>query len=484
MKSRTLICLALGLLGIVSSALSAVPNLINYQGRLTDAGGQPVSDGSYQIKFKIYASATGVDSLWESGFQPVTVSGGSFSYNIGSSGSLSANLFATDTVRYLGITVGSDPEISPRVRLTSVAYAFKALNADSAGYAMSVADLSITNSDISASADIAASKIDGTAAVLNGWNKFMGEVRMYDSNFACNSYGIRIGSGIAPIPEHIFEVKRHFNSSTSKDGIVVNVENGGTGSLYGIDVNAEHTVAGGGGVIYAIAATAVSDGSPRCGFYSATQCQTSSLTTGSSFGIYGNAFDGATAYGVYGYAGSATTNYAGYFNGNVSVTGTLTKGGGAFKIDHPLDPENKYLQHSFVESPDMMNIYNGNVILDSHGEATVTMPDWFEALNRDFRYQLTCIGGFAPVYVAQEISGNQFKIAGGGAGLKVSWMVTGIRHDAWANANRIPVETDKRTEEKGLYLHPEAYGKAIDKGIDYETIRPAVEAHNASRARK
>ena len=470
----------LGLLLIASPAFSAVPNLINYQGRLTNSSGQPVPDGPYQIKFKIYASALGLDSLWGSGFQSVNVSGGGFSYDIGSSGSMPTNLFATDTVRYLGITVGSDPEMTPRVRLTSVAYAFKALNADSAGYATTVPDLSITNAKISNSANISPSKIAGGAAVENGSNQFTGEQRMFDSAFVCNANGIRIGTSAAPMPEHIFEVKRHFNSSNYKDGIVVNVENGGTGGLYGIDVNAENTITGGGGSVYGISVTGISDGSTRSGLYAVAQCQTASTSTGSTIGVYGNAFDGATAYGVYGYAGSATTNYAGYFSGNAHVTGTLTKGGGSFKIDHPLDPENKNLQHSFVESPDMMNIYNGNVILDSHGEATVTMPDWFEALNRDFRYQLTCIGGFAPVYVAQEISGNQFKIAGGNAGLKVSWMVTGIRHDAWANANRIPVDTDKRAEERGMYLHPEAFGKAIDKGVDYESIRPALEAHNAA----
>jgi hypothetical protein len=111
---------------------------------------------------------------------------------------------------------------------------------------------------------------------------------------------------------------------------------------------------------------------------------------------------------------------AGRFVGAVEVTGNLSKGGGSFKIDHPLDPANKYLHHSFVESPDMMNIYNAVVTLNAQGEAVVTMPDYFEALNLDFRYQLTCIGGFAPVYVAEEIASNQFKIAGGKPGLKDS----------------------------------------------------------------
>ncbi len=104
----------------------------------------------------------------------------------------------------------------------------------------------------------------------------------------------------------------------------------------------------------------------------------------------------------------------------MDVNGHLSKLSGSFKIDHPLDPANKYLYHSFVESPDMMNIYNGNAILDGGGEAIVTLPEWFETLNRDFRYQLTAVGAPGPnLYVAEEISGNHFKIAGGQPGAKV-----------------------------------------------------------------
>ncbi len=146
--------------------------------------------------------------------------------------------------------------------------------------------------------------------------------------------------------------------------------------------------------------------------------------------------------------------------GNLQVTGTIVKGSGNFMIDHPLDPENKYLYHSFVESPDMMNIYNGNAVLDENGQAEILLPDWFEALNKDFRYQLTAIGGFAPIYIEREIAGNSFKIAGGRSGLKVSWQVTGIRKDPYANTYRSPVEVDKPENERGTYLHPEAYGKS------------------------
>ena len=144
--------------------------------------------------------------------------------------------------------------------------------------------------------------------------------------------------------------------------------------------------------------------------------------------------------------------------GNLSVTGAVSKGSGSFKIDHPLDPANKYLSHSFVESPDMMNVYNGNVLLDAKGEAWISLPDYFEALNQDFRYQLTPIGapGQHILYIDQEIANNRFKIAGGKPGGKVSWQVTGVRHDAYANAHRIPVEEDKGNK-RGTYLHPELF---------------------------
>jgi hypothetical protein len=160
------------------------------------------------------------------------------------------------------------------------------------------------------------------------------------------------------------------------------------------------------------------------------------------------------------------TGKAAILAGDVDVEGTLTKSGGSFKIDHPLDPANKYLSHSFVESPDMMNIYNGVAVLDGNGKAMVQLPEWFEALNRDYRYQLTAIGAPAPnLHIAQEVANHQFSIGGGTAGLKVSWQITGIRQDAWANAHRIPVEVNKRAAERDHYSHPELYGAPAEASI-------------------
>ncbi|HLW86962.1 MAG TPA: hypothetical protein VKR57_00640 [Terriglobales bacterium] len=178
----------------------------------------------------------------------------------------------------------------------------------------------------------------------------------------------------------------------------------------------------------------------------------------------GGSFSNSTAGdALFTYNGSG--GYAAFFEGNVDVDGKLSKAGGQFHIDHPLDPANKYLNHSFVESPDMKNIYDGVATLNANGEATVEMPDWFGVLNRDFRYQLTCIGGFAPVYIAEELANNRFKIGGGRAGMRISWQITGIRQDAWANANRIPVEEEKEAKLKGFYLHPQLYGAPAEKGI-------------------
>lgn len=145
--------------------------------------------------------------------------------------------------------------------------------------------------------------------------------------------------------------------------------------------------------------------------------------------------------------------------GNLSVTGAITAGTKDFKIDDPLDPDNKYLYHASVESSEMKNIYDGVVALNAKGQAWVSLPGWFEALNMNFRYQLTAVGSPGPnLYVAREIKDNRFLIAGGRPHAKVSWQVTGIRHDAYANANPLQVEEDKGNK-RGTYLHRELLEK-------------------------
>jgi hypothetical protein len=152
--------------------------------------------------------------------------------------------------------------------------------------------------------------------------------------------------------------------------------------------------------------------------------------------------------------------------GDVTVIGTLKATNKQFQIDHPLDPSNKYLNHASVESSEMKTIYDGVAVLDDQGQAVVELPAWFESLNTDFRYQLTPIGAPAPdLHIAEEVSTNRFKIAGGPARLKVCWQVTGVRHDSFARARPLAVETDKPVEERGYFLHPEDHGHPRERGI-------------------
>jgi hypothetical protein len=164
---------------------------------------------------------------------------------------------------------------------------------------------------------------------------------------------------------------------------------------------------------------------------------------------------------------AAGGGFAGLFFGDVHITGNLFKGGGGFEIDHPLEPADKYLRHSFVESSERKNVYDGIATCNRQGKATVTLPKWFDALNADFRYQLTPIGAPAPnLFIAEEIKDHRFRIAGGSAGLKVSWQVTGVRRDPWAEANPIRIEERKPRRDKGRYLHPEAHGVSSDRHVD------------------
>lgn len=199
-------------------------------------------------------------------------------------------------------------------------------------------------------------------------------------------------------------------------------------------------------------------------------------TQGRNYGVYGETLS-QSGVGVFGKAeGEGFAGWfegKGFFDSDLLVSGSglfdsLIKAGGIFLIDHPLDPENKYLAHSFVESPDMTNLYTGTTVTDENGFATVRMPDWFEVLNRDIRYQLTVIGQFAQAIVAEEVRDLEFVIQTDKPRVKVSWQVTGVRQDRWAEENRFIVERDKSPANRGRYLNPEAFGLPASRGLRLE----------------
>jgi len=298
-----------------------------------------------------------------------------------------------------------------------------------------------------------------------------GDLNVGDSTLWANGDGVVFGtrSGTSPWFDGLVQIHREYNTIGGVQGLAVEIDNqnSSSGNMYAAMFRAyNHNSTSGSRHGLSITSGKVTN------------------TGGISYGIRSDAKGGSSTYGIAAFAyGASGTNLAGYFYGDVDITGALSKGGGSFKIDHPLDPENKYLLHSFVESPDMMNIYNGNVTTDKDGRATVELPDYFDALNMDFRYQLTCIGTFAQAIVSDKVKGNSFTIETDKPYVEVSWQITGIRKDKWAEANRIQVEVEKIEEDKGMYLYPDAYGLGMEKSEAYKHIRqsPDHEENTPSR---
>jgi hypothetical protein len=469
------ISFSVALLAMASVATADVPTLMQYQGFLTDEEGEPLND-TLSMTFTIYPDAYEAIVIWTETQPNVIVTNGLFHVLLGSVNPISDTVFA-ETERWLGITVDPDPEIVPRTRLVTVPYAYRAATVDGASGGAVFGDIhlhSILTVGSNEEGD------PGRIEVTDG----VDPVIIADG--ASGQVGIGGIDGDAQFhvgaPDRAYAAT--FKSAFPADSThVIHAEFVGTGlydavAVYGTSFPSTGYGCGGwfeGGWQGVVG---YSEGSLSMGVWGeavgpsvnwGVRGDAHDTLAEVNYGVYGAASAGETKYGVYGKAYTSNDDYAGFFFGNVHITGTLSGGKGSSKIDHPLDPEERYLYHSFVESPDMKNIYDGVVLLDANGEATVELPDYFEAVNKDFRYQLTAIGAPGPnLYIAHEISGNRFKIAGGQAGMKVSWLVTGIRSDPFAEASRIQVEVDKPAKERGKYLHPEAYGLSEEFGIHYE----------------
>jgi hypothetical protein len=156
--------------------------------------------------------------------------------------------------------------------------------------------------------------------------------------------------------------------------------------------------------------------------------------------------------------------------GKVWVNGDFTAlGAKLFTMDYPLDPANKTLAHAAIESNEVMNLYSGNITTDASGKATVSLPEYFEAINKDFRYQLTVLGGtFAQAIISKEISNNKFEIATNQPNVKVSWEVKGVRNDARMKMNPFTAVQDKPAAQKGKYLDPKSHNQPESKGVTYD----------------
>lgn len=184
--------------------------------------------------------------------------------------------------------------------------------------------------------------------------------------------------------------------------------------------------------------------------------------SGAGSGVYGVS-NTPSGYGVIGH--NSANNNAVHANGDLSASGTKT-----FKIDHPEDPENKYLKHFSIESDEVLNVYRGIETFNTNGKAIVSLPSYYDAINKNASYQLTPVGAAMPnLYIESEVAEGIFVIAGGVPGKKVSWQLTAERNDPYLKhyPQEREVEVDK-ADNRGKYLMPELFNQPKEKGIFFK----------------
>lgn len=227
-------------------------------------------------------------------------------------------------------------------------------------------------------------------------------------------------------------------ASGNTRGLIVSVN---SPTAWGIDARSNAT----SGAPYAIVGT---DHSPGGGHGVFGQ---ELATTGLCYGTVGRC-DSTAGYGVY------------------SVGDTGASGTKSFRIDHPFDPANKYLLHYSTESPYPQNFYSGNATTDANGYAWVTLPDYFEEINTNYKYQLTIVddrdaADFVAVKVSKKIRQNRFQIRTSAPNVEVSWRVEADRNDLYVRRKQPKDVLDKEGPEIGTYQHPELYHQDRSKVI-------------------
>jgi len=428
-----------------ASTEAALGTAITYQGVLRN--GNAPANGSFDFQFQLFNAASGGTQRGPTLVADnVSVSQGRFN-TILNFGNIFGNeaLWLAVGVR-TGTSTGAFTALNPRQAVTPAPQARYAANAGSLALpwnaTISSADALLDLKNSGTGVAFSASSLQGGTAA-----NFESTGDSFDSTIRV--YNLGSGGSIAAI--------------SNGESSTIQAQNNGTGGVAHLKAN------NAGSVVPALYVGSVGGNAIEARTESTSGASTTLnvMQSSTTVGAFAAKFLGAVEFnGTTIHNGLAYFPHSASFVGPATFTGPISKPGGTFKIDHPLDPANKFLQHSFVESPDMMNVYNGNVLLDENGEAEVTLPDYFEALNRDFRYQLTAIGGAAPnLHIAGKIANNRFSIAGGPPHGEVSWQVTGIRHDRWAEENRIEVEVEKDGGERGHYLYPQGFGFGDDWAI-------------------
>ncbi|MFA5033195.1 MAG: hypothetical protein WC614_09255 [bacterium] len=472
---------------------------LNYQGWIADAKdttGAGIT-GTMEMVFRLYSESTGGKELWSETQNNVEVDNGLFNAVLGSVKPIPADIF-TGVSLWLETQVGSDI-LTPRKKLASVGYAIKAEKAtrcDTADFARTVINdgeyTTLSDSDhnhlgqswpattggvglvktltVNTSDDIYCEYDEatntGTGAVYGGYfeGKGSGTGTKYglksiatapsgSSNPAYGVYGSSTHSGSGDVTGGYFEAGG--SGTGTRRGVWGKATSTSSASIIGSEGEAFHT--GGYGT-----------GSTR-GVYGYASHSGSGYAAGSYF--YAEGAGTGDKYGIYSGVGGSGNKYAGYFSGNVNITGSLSKGSGSFLIDHPLDPMNKTLRHNFVESPENLCLYRGKVRLNANGEGTVEMPSYFASLTKENEatVNLTPVGKPFQVGCEWQTGNTKFTVYGE-ADREVFYTVLADRDDPVMKELQKPVEEDKgegKICKKGELLYPKAYGYSETEGRDY-----------------
>lgn len=506
---------------LLASAVSAqAPNFINYQAAVRNGSGAVLASTAVPVRFTIHDATAAGPILFQETNTVTTTAQGILNTTIGSGTAVTGTMTGinwTTGVKFLEVELntGSGYTSIGSQQMVSVPYALYAANAGGSPWTLSGSDIYNNNPGkvgIGTTTPVSPFTVRGNneisalqfipSGVYGGWqgfynrNTYMGYMGNYNDtlsmDFGTSSIGKDVNLVTNAAPKLTVKKNGQIGMGTTTPSSMFHTQINGIGTsgsgpiylgtLMVTGASANGTASG----IYSEGGwrgvfgrnKGVASGFEAVGVFGAVD-SSNSYTRGigvkgevtalgpNNYGIYGVATGGTSSnYGVYANCVTGTNNYAAYFDNKIYAT-SASSSIKSFKIDHPLDPTNKYLYHSSIESNDMMNIYNGNVTTSASGEATITLPSYFAALNKDFKYQLTCIGTFAQAIVAEEISGNTFKIKTDKPNVKVSWQVAGVRQDAAANYYRIQDEVEKTGNEKGFYLVPEAYGKGPEMRFTY-----------------
>jgi len=472
-KAVLLICF---LFSVTVSIKAQAPRTISFQGQLTNPDGSKLADGTVNLQFMLYESETGGTSIW-SETQSVNIKNSLFTAILGKVAPLTA---AFDKPYWVGLKVNGGSELTPRLALTSSPYSL-------GGGATTINLRSGQNFQIKDSSGNVTHLLSANGDLLvTGKGTFRkGLIVGNPTTSTIKTNKVKFGINVPVTFDSDIE------GGLRTDRLLLNPPTGSPGDLsmaqdLAFDPNTGEVLPSGspfgtfappfvvtgpgGNNVIIVDVTPSND--PPVGFPDGAQIGDGNVSNpldihlpNNRTAVWGGPAGGDDILSINDPSGNSSFRIRRgghvHIRGNIFIGGTINKSQDNFMIDHPLDPLNKYLLHSVIESPDMMNVYNGNVVLNDNGEATIELPDWFEALNKDFRYQLTPIGAPALLYVSEEIDDNEFTIAGGKAGMKVSWQVTGIRHDPYANKYRTKVEVEKPIAERGKYLVPDVYKKSV-----------------------